>query len=299
MTNDLWDQATRPARSALSALLDVVPSLVHPAPDSEAMSELAQESSLARPSTAWGERPVQDPHALAAMTLAAAADFASAFVVVTGSAIKVAFAPAHLARAAIEAATRSCWLFESGIGARARVSRAVNERLADLHWQKQLPPETGDAAAHARSRIAELEREAKALGYELGASNRRQPKLIKPGRKSPSALISRLIGPNDGGLGKTLHSFLSAVGHSAGSGMVPFMNTVEPQDVRPYPIAQVSLSSDLVWTLTQATGWAIGKAGDAYLHMHAAQAEGWHEAHKAFIALMKRRASTMKGPPTS
>lgn len=297
-TNDLdlseeesYDRATLPARTALADLLEACPLAISPSANSLATAELAEQASLTKVGSVWWQEPVRTAQAFGVMTLSAALDFATSFLVVTGPTVKVALSPAVLARASIESATRSHWLLDPAIDARERVARGINERLADAHSKRDLPADLAEYAQEARTKVKEIERIAGELGYVVEASAKGKPRFIRPGRKSMAQLMVRLMGPGSEGLAKALINQLGSVTHASGSGISSYILETIPSNEPPFMLAKVGFKDSDLWLLAQAVGWAIGVAGDAHQTLYGHRSEAWITAHENFKhAMVNHRA---------
>lgn len=127
-----------------------------PAPDSGAMSELHQQSAFAG---VWDENPIDTAQTHIGLLLTAGEDamdtFASA-IVADGTPL---YSYIPIARAGMECLALAHWLAEPGIGARERMRRSINERIASAYEQSRLPaslnPEPiGNAGSSPPSRSA-------------------------------------------------------------------------------------------------------------------------------------------------
>lgn len=280
-----WDFATKPARAALRHLLKRCNLVLEPADNSEAARELEEEATLARPKPAWGMRPVLGAFGDAGASLGAAWDFASGYLVVTEATAQIALSPSVLARAAVQASARCGWLFESGIGARERVARRMNERLYDLREQFRLQgyAPAADHVARAQARAAEIEQAAKALGYEV-KSTKNRPRYLSGGRPSDAALFSRVLGSPELGLSTSYLSGLSSVVHAAGSGIRQFIVGVDFS--QPQLRAQIGISPRQVWQDTMSIGLSVAMAQEAHLALYGVRDKKWDGATRHFGSVL-------------
>ena len=96
----------------------------------------------------------------------AAADHAMAFTRTLHDPIQT-IAPWACTRSALEASALSCWLFDPDVDARSRCGRSLAFRFEGVSQEQKYARAKGDHAAVSRASevAAELEREARALGF--------------------------------------------------------------------------------------------------------------------------------------
>jgi hypothetical protein len=138
------------------------------------------------------------------------------------------FSPATICRGAIEAGAMCYYLLDPVAGPREHARRYTNERLETLNETRLFAERTGQAkpAEERKAKIAELMREAKALGLTV-----QQPKQVWQapfvGSKPPSTtvLVQEVLSTGD--LGKNLYWFLSATAHARAHGFAQYLNVLE------------------------------------------------------------------------
>lgn len=228
-TATAFDEATIPLRSALTTLVELLsPAGVLPFSESEAMKELAHEHELVPEGTKtedpWGPQPVQNAHSQAAINTGIAVDCCNAFLLLAAATDPpFTFSIAPVARAALENFARAHYLYETGIGFRARVARSVNDRIEGLYQASRLPLDGNEKIPAAR--LVALREAAAELGYELI-----QPQWVSEERPKPTKLIKAFF-EDFPDVGHVAYSFLSAVDHGLSHGFNQFIQQIDdPSD---------------------------------------------------------------------
>lgn len=198
-----------------------------PAPGSEAERELAEQGAYAHD---WGRVGVQSAISWSGTLLFAAEDHALSITrLIIGE--PSSFGPLALARASLEAAGRSLWFTEPGIGARVRTARWRTEQLYDIYERKRIGQLQPDEAALRSKTITDS---AEALGFEVLGGKSRSHRMIEEDRPSGNQTFKRLLldleGDGKKGLGHAVHALLSAVAHGTGYGLLVAASEVERID---------------------------------------------------------------------
>lgn len=208
---DQFRGAMAPIADALNALVRAVEATGPrhgnlPAPESEAMKELASEDEY-RARSGW-ENPVTDTHSFGGMTLWAAADYVRSFASTLGGERPPIYGHLALARDALEASVVSFWLNERGIAYDERVKRGLSEVIYSAAEVKRLGL-TEDADA----KLAEVNMWCDELGWGLHMAGRLPVVEGTKRRSVPDGIRRLLVADEEARLGSLLWSRLSAVTH--------------------------------------------------------------------------------------
>ncbi len=223
-----FDAAVEPYRSSLSSMVALARRIRQEHgyladANSEAMDEIAEE---ARYRHDWSQEPVMGAHSWAGILLAAAEDhILSICRLVVGE--PSLFGPQCLARASLEAAGRSEWFTESGIGVRRRVARWQTERLHNLYQLKRLGKLSPSEAA---DRAKVITGAARSLGFDILQGRRRPHPMIQEDRPAGAEVFRRLLvdATGENGLGHTMFAYLSANDHATVYGLMQSMSEHGP-----------------------------------------------------------------------
>jgi hypothetical protein len=208
---DEFREAMAPVAEALNALIRAVEATGPrhgglPAPESEAMKELASEDQY-RARSGW-LNPMTDTQSFGGMTLWAAADYVRSFASTLGGERPPIYGHLALARDALEANVVSFWLNERGIAYDERVKRGLSEVIYSAGEVKRLGL-TDDANA----KLAEVNGWCDELGWGLHMAGR-LPVVDGTKRRSvPEGIRRLLVADEEARLGKLLWNRLSAVTH--------------------------------------------------------------------------------------
>lgn len=203
-----------PARDSLTAM--VVASRQRreeagllPAADSPAMGELARESELAGE---WGDDPLKQAHVLGSLLITHAEDCAAAMCRDLVSDPVPTWASGVLARSAIESASRAYRVFEVGIGDRARVARAMTERIYSINEQLKMLEGSEEAQRTSlEERVRRISSAGEAHAFELVG----KPVALDEVRPKGTQVVSDCAGAlGDAGLGASIFKYYSAVTHA-------------------------------------------------------------------------------------
>lgn len=126
-----------------------------------------------------------------------------------------------LARSTVDLMGRVYWLTEPGLNARRRAGRQLGDRLHSLDEQGRIEGGPAHLAEHARTRRAELCREAARHGV-----HRERP----PGWTAASRDLWAPTAGEDPGLGAITYQLLSAFAHGTLYGITHFVSPVEDHD---------------------------------------------------------------------
>lgn len=194
-----------------------------------------------------------------------------------------AYAPASLARTALETSARAWWLLEPNIGARGRAARAMTERLGSLIKASRFP--LPDVRTHQRERIERLLQTAKSLEHEEVRSKR--GKLLGIGVAVPAA--TGLIKMQLGAIGEIAYRDLSSIAHGVAHGLVRQLDAMpDPtgqHDAIAIPVAR--LESVRAWISEAVLSFVL--ATDRQIGLDGWDAADWsalrHEALKLLQAM--------------
>jgi hypothetical protein len=219
--------------------LDDAPDVGGFAPGSPAAVECAQEPLADK----WGERPARDANLSALLLVQAAVDHLRALATVLTTQ-GIIYAPATLARGAVEAAAQAFYLLDPHIDARERVRRHMNNLLASLHEVRWLilgfenAADDADAAAAARpsphevaaektDRIQRILESAERHGFIVRRKDdRMRPPYLEPQPPKALSLVETAVSAADPQLGATYWRLMSSVAHSQPHGLTPFLARV-------------------------------------------------------------------------
>jgi hypothetical protein len=208
---DEFRHAMAPTVEALTALAGAVEDTGPrhgglPAPESDAMKELASEDDY-RARSGW-ENPITDTHSFGSMTLWAAADYVRSFAVTLSGERPPIYGHLALARDALEASVVSFWLNERGIAYDERVKRGLCEVIYSASEVKKL-----GLTEDAKAALAEKEEWAAGFGWELRFVYGK-PEIDETKRRSvPNGIRGLLVADEEAKLGRALWNRLSAVTH--------------------------------------------------------------------------------------
>jgi hypothetical protein len=208
------------------------------------------------------------------------------------------YAYVPLGRSALECLAMAHWLGEPGIGARERVRRSINERIASA-WEQSRLPGSMDPEPDRRQRLLG----ASEKGYELTKSAKGRFRVLAPERKTITQLVQRVLGGDDHDpLGKVLYSYASAVSHGVLWGLVQRVDL--PADATgPVVSAVMSHSSESIATMASALVIAHKRAFGGFAgHMGweinewAAAVERADTTIKAFLRAHRRASPALEEP---
>lgn len=210
-------EATEPLRNALRRLVGSFPeSTKLPDADSQAMREIAQEGAWQlEGDETWGN-PVSATHSMAGFQYQLSMEYATAMnSLVESSEPPFVHAPGALVRPSLEAAARSYWLSEAGIGTRERLRRGVNDRLEGLYWNREYgPPVSREFVAQRMARILEV---AQGFEFQVLPRSKSRQRFLAPGRPSGRKVVAHLFGALniDSSVPDVLNLYGSAFVHGA------------------------------------------------------------------------------------
>jgi hypothetical protein len=208
---DEFRRAMAPTAEALDALVRAVEAtgprhVGLPAPESEALKELASEDDY-RARSGW-ENPITDTHSFGSMTLWAAADYVRSFATTLGGQRPPIYGHLALARDALEASVVSFWLNEREIAYDERVKRGLCEVIYSASEVKKL-----GLTDDAKAALAEKEEWAAGFGWEFRFVYGK-PEIDGTKRRSvPDGIRGLLVADEEAKLGRALWKRLSAVTH--------------------------------------------------------------------------------------
>lgn len=247
---DEFREAMAPVAAALNTLVRAVEATSPrhgdlPAPESEAMKELASEDEY-RARSGW-RNPVTDTHNFGSMTLWAAADYVRSFASTLGGEQPPIYGHLALARDALEASVVSFWLNERGIAYDERVRRGLSEIIYSAAEVKRLGL-TDDADAQ----LAEANGWCDELGWGLHMAGR-LPVVDGTKRRSvPEGIRRLLVADEEARLGKLLWNRLSAVTHVTWWGLTWALDLVNAPAADGSGFTTVPVGTDSTKVLQQA-----------------------------------------------
>jgi hypothetical protein len=214
--------AMAPTAEALNALVRAVEDTGPrhadlPAPDSEAMRELASEDDY-RARSGW-ENPITDTHSFGSMTLWAAADYVGSFAVALVGERPAIHGHLALARDALEASVVSFWLNEREVAYDERVKRGLCEVIYSASEVKKL-----GLTEDAKATFAEREEWAAGFGWGVRFVYGK-PEIDGTKRRSvPEGIRRLLVADEEAKIGRALWNRLSAVTHVTWWGLAWALN---------------------------------------------------------------------------
>jgi hypothetical protein len=301
--DEAFEAHIAPTRKALTALLDASDHLRDhwgslPAPNSQAMAELAAQGEL-KGNSPWEDEPAQAAHNQGQLLLFSSGDCARALVRVLSDRETPVYAHVVLARASLEHASRAWWLFEPAIGLRRRVARSMNERIFGLYEQRRLPL-TEEDEARASERLNGLFAEATRLGFQ--SVSERSRRYLDERRPGQTQLIKDVLSTGgDESLGSLVYGAFSAVAHGTTFGLTSSVEAAPPNVSRPPGVtwgAVITSSGDVVSVLTAVILGTL----DAHGRRNALfgwASESWDEAVFRVIQVMKGSFPAGTTPPAT
>ena len=238
------------------------PDPTSPLPTSPMAAEVAQEATLAG-APPWGDDPVYQAYAAAALQLTAAEDYLRGMVRLLEQPITI-YSLAVVGRAALEACARSWWLHDPAIDHHERVGRAMTERLYAMTEDSKVARHADPTAvSRLAGRIDGILAAAAALGFRIDRPERKAPFVGQP-RPYSTTLIADLLSVRGGGqdLGEVVFRHLSGVHHATIGGLTSPL--AEPghagsQLLRPGAITHTVTAVALAYT--EAFGRALERYG--------------------------------------
>ena len=186
-----------------------------PAAESAAMREVADEANYATRSGL--DAPFTLTHTLAGLTLTAVSDYVRTFAEAFTTEHTPVYGHLVLARAALEAATVSRWLSESGLSRDKRLQRGLSEFIyaANEEWKLKLQPngrEVVKAWIEHASKLDWAVTDEKGRPWTRGSQGK--PLVEGEGRPAPAGAIRNLlVDDQTSKIGKLQWARLSAVAH--------------------------------------------------------------------------------------
>jgi len=186
-----------------------------PAADSAAMREVAEEASYMTRSGL--DAPFTLTHTLAGLTLTAVSDYVRTFAEAFTTEHTPVYGHLVLARAALEAATVSRWLRESGLSRDKRLLRGLSEFIyaANEEWKLKLQPKGREVVRAWIEHAAKLDwTVSDDKGRPWMRDSQGKPRVEGEGRPAPAGAIrSLLVDDQTSKIGKLQWARLSAVAH--------------------------------------------------------------------------------------
>jgi hypothetical protein len=248
---DVFVERMAPTVEALQAFTkavnDVAPRHANvPAPDSQAMRELAAEDDY-RSRSSW-QNPITDTHMFGEMTLRAACDYVRSFATALTAERPPLYGHLVLARSALESSVVSAWLNEPDIAYVERVKRGLCERLYSANEIKNLELTPG-----AAEEVTQLEADATSFGWKSHFGRGGKPEVDKTKRPSVGNGITRLlVEDSQARIGRLLWSRLSAVTHVTWWGLQWALMLPEGGPSGPGGFATVPVGTDSTRVAIQA-----------------------------------------------
>lgn len=249
-----------------------------PSVDSEAVAELAQQSTLAG---VWDSHPIDLNLTHVGLLMHAGGDALRTFAEVILGDHTPLFSYQPIARFGLECLGLAHWLAEPAIGARERVRRSLNQRLQSAYEQSRLPSELNPEPDRRGRILAATE-----LGFQKASRKSRVPHFI-PEPPRITTLVRGVLG--DDRLGTVMYSHLSAVSHGTIWGLA---NVADPEDhalsqERPIVRAALVNSSIRVAMSGLALVFAYTTANSRVFAYHGWSDERWHDAKDDALRLVQ------------
>jgi hypothetical protein len=296
--DELFEAHVAPTREALTALLDASDHLRDywgylPAPDSQAMAELAVQAHL-KGNSPWDEEPAQAAHNQGHLLLFGSGDCARALVRELSHRDTPVYAHVVLARAALEHASRAWWLFDPAIGLRRRVARGMNERIFGLYEQRRLSL-TEEHDARASERLNGLFAEAARLGFQPVSDSSRARRYLEERRPGQTQLLKNVLSTDgDDSLGALVYGAFSAVAHGTTFGLMSSVEAAAPNVPRPPGMTWGAVGTSSRDVVSVLTAVIVGTMG---AHRRRNEFFGW--ASQSWNETVVRAIEAVKGsfPP--
>jgi hypothetical protein len=290
-----YDRLVEPYRAMLVELADVARHLRErhdhlPDAGSEAAAELANEAKYQHD---WSREPVMATFSWAGVLLATGEDHLRSIArLVVGE--PSLYGPQSLARACIEAAGRSHWFTEPGIGVELRVARWQTERLHNFYQLKRLG-QMSPAEAAAQSQV--ITRSATALGFNLLRGRSRPHTMVAENRPGGAEVFRRVLMdlPDEPqGLGHTMFGYLSASDHATVYALMQAM--FSPEGVTRMPDGRVAgrlaVSSRLTNLLISVTIMGYAHAAQQRANLFGWEDADWQELAARAISLARAASAS-------
>ena len=271
-----WMAPTVEALQAFTTAVDDV-ALRHgnlPAPDSQAMGELAAEADY-RSRSSW-QNPITDTHTFGAMTLRAACDYVRTFAAAFAAERPPLYGHLTLARSALESSVVSAWLNEPDIAYVERIKRGLCERLYSANEIKWL-----DLRPGAAEEVTQLQADATSFGWTSHFGRGGKPEVDGTKRPSMGDGITRLlVDDSQARIGRLLWNRLSAVTHVTWWGLQWAFMLPEGEQSRSGGFTTVLVGADSTRVAIQA--WcaprALRAAANRRFTLMGWNDQEWHDA---------------------
>jgi hypothetical protein len=253
-----------------------------PAPDSAAMSELDQQSAFAG---VWDENPIDTAQTHIGLLLTAGEDAMETFATAIVADRTPLYSYIPIARAGMECLALAHWLAEPGIGARERVRRSINERIASAYEQSRLPAGLNPEPGRKHRLLA-----AESLGFSR-TTGKGKLTVLAPDRPSITHHIQRAVGNDQ--LGKVLYSYASAISHGTIWGLAERAEPLSSNSSAPVVTAALTVSSTNIAMMAIALAYAHIHAYGGYIQHMGWDTHAWTDA----VAGAQRTISTYLDDP--
>ena len=237
------------------------------------MAELAQQHDLAG---IWDDTPIDTALTHIGLLVTAGEDAMLSFaqLIVANHTPLYTFQP--VARFGLECLALAHWLCEPGIGARERVRRSLNERLASAYEQTRLPEGMNPEPQRNERLLA-----ATALGFKVHS---RKGRLSVLGQERPTITrhVQDVLGHDR--LGKVMYSFTSAVSHGTLWGLVESLQPPHGTPREPVVTVPLVISSDRIANAALALTYAHMRSYDRLINYLGWPNEAWADAYSTTLA---------------
>lgn len=264
---DPYYEALEPTVGALQGMVDArrAHEAAPPAADSPVMAELAAEADWVG---GWADEPMGYSHSLATLRLTVAEDHIRSIGKLLASDPPSVFSHMILARSILELTARTWWVDEPAIGHKARVARAMTERVYNFRQQMDLPGADviGDdgtsVQTRAQAKIGAIIGEAQARGIQVSPAGMRIADQERPGSTKAVQDYVLLVAGED--VGRQVYSIYSAIEHGTIYGL--FQN-VQPAGGGPLvqPGVQLVTDTENVSAVLAGVVLGYGHAADNFL----------------------------------
>ena len=229
------------------------------------MAEVAAQADL---SGVWDDTPIDTAHTHIGLLLTAGEDAIRTFASTIVADRTPLYAYIPLARAGVECLALAHWLGEPGIGARERVRRSLNERIASAYEQSRLPAGMNPEPGRQARLLA-----ATALGYQKTKSKRGRLSCFAPEPPTIRQHIQRVL--EDEHLGSVMYSYMSAISHGTIWGLIERAEPPKEPWSGPVVAAALIISSSNIAVMAAALVLAHMNAFGEYLDHMGWDASDW------------------------
>lgn len=201
-----------------------------PQPGSQAAAEIAEQG----PFVAYSRTPVLDAHSIALMRLSSATEHFSALAALMQGEPGFAYAPASLARTALENSARAWWAFDPALNVRMRIARGRTDIILNLNEiarvldaiERQVSDAERWAHDKVRAKVADklgvIVEDTEAIGLQVLRTKAGKPFGVEEKPMGPTAVITAQLGD----AGRIAYNDLSAVAHGTLFGMASRLEEV-------------------------------------------------------------------------